>query len=103
MAIGDQDGAIFFRDGETAVLESGGELKGHFRIPESVEGFGLAAPSSGVILEKATFSYWTASGVELGIARGVKLMINGVQYEVRTTELKGDGRTSMAALKKCSQ
>jgi dihydroorotase-like cyclic amidohydrolase len=99
MTIGDQDGEIFFRDGEIAVLDDGNEVKGHFRIPENVEQFGQLHAVPGVIEAKATFSYWTATAPD-GFGRGTKLAINGVQYEIRTTELKSDGRTSMANLKK---
>lgn len=100
MALGDQDGAIFFADGDCAVLADGDvELRGHFRFVEAVENFGSLASVPGAIKGTPTFEFWTANAPD-SFKRGAKLTINVTLYELRTDPIaKGDGKISSVALK----
>jgi hypothetical protein len=101
MAIGDQDGAVFFRDGDSAVVVGGDSngacIKGHFRLVDSVESFGIQA-LAGEIKGTPTFEYWSASA-PAGFIRGQVISINAQQYKLRTDPMaKGDGKISVVNL-----
>lgn len=93
MAFGDQDLAIFFADGSPALLDDGGEVMGHFNVPESLEDFGGAR--SGEIAGHPNFEHATTDAIK----RGTKLTIEGTKYEVRYVRKSGDGKVSVAELK----
>ncbi len=94
----DDDMAIFFADGSTAVLEDGTTFKCHVEYPEE---FALQTGSiGGMVAAKPVMRYATASAT---LTKDTLVTIDGVKWRTHRPKREADGRTSVVELKQVTQ